>query len=220
MRICPPVFRVLMVGFLDAVLGAGIALGCPFCDQGGFYYEDGLNLSVADVTAGKVPASSLPPPPAIPAIAIPPAPLSPPAFPAVKKGADGFWRVGFEHLASFTFTAPTDPAAIPPGSVEKIPANVRALDGKRVCVSGYMLPLKMENGLVREFLLIRSPMVSCYGVVPAPNEWVVVKMKGKPTVTMMAVPLNFYGTLHIGAVYENEMFSGLYALEGEKVSVN
>jgi hypothetical protein len=96
---------------------------------------------------------------------------------------------------------------------------VRALDGKRVAVTGFMLPVKIENGLAKEFLLIRSPMMCCYGVTPATNEWVVVKMKGKGVAPTMDVPLNFYGTLHVGVVIEEKMFAGLYELDGEKISV-
>lgn len=219
MKIRNTAFLALAAGFLH--LGLGVAVGCPFCEEGGgMYYErNNMDYSVADVIAPKMAAATLAPPVA-PASVTSPLPSAPPAFPEVKKGTDGFWRVGFEHLASFAFTPPDDATPLKPGSVEMIPAKVQALDGKRVCVSGYMLPLKMENGFVREFLLIRNPMMCCYGVVPAMNEWVVVKMKGQPTVTMMDVPLNFYGTLHVGAIYENKVFEGLYELDGEKVSVN
>jgi hypothetical protein len=60
----------------------------------------------------------------------------------------------------------------------------------------------------------------CYGVRPKPNEWIVVKMKGKGVVPAMDVPLNFYGTLHVGQLYEQNMFAGLYQMDGEKVSAN
>jgi hypothetical protein len=63
-------------------------------------------------------------------------------------------------------------------------------------------------------------MMCCYGIMPAPNEWVVVKMNGPGTVAMMDTPLNFYGTLRVGEIYEDNMFSGIYRLDGEKVSVN
>jgi len=152
---------------------------------------------------------------------IPPASSPAAAFPELVKDPNGFLRVSFEHLASFSFVPPPEGTPMKPGSVEMIPANVRALDGQRVCVGGYMLALKMENGLVREFLLIRNPMTCCYGTPPAMNEWVVVRMKSEPILTTMDdVPLTLYGTLHVGAVYDDKAFSGLYELDGEKVTVN
>ncbi len=165
----------------------------------------------------------------------------PDVFPELKKNTEGYWLVDFRHLASFTFEAiqvptPAKPDGAKPGgslqpdavmadllgqvgSVNRIPPEVQALEGKRVAISGYMLPVNFdEKGFVKEFLIIRSPMVCCYGVAPRLNEWVVVKMdsKAKKIVPMMDVPLDFYGTLHVGEKYEGGVFTGLYRLEGEK----
>lgn len=146
----------------------------------------------------------------------------PPVFPELKQGPDSYWIVDFRHLASFAFAQPTPDAPPKPGSIEGIPPTVRALEGKRVCISGYMLPLSMDDhsSLVKEFLIIRSPMVCCYGVAPKPTEWVVVKMKDKGIADTMDVPMTFYGTLHVGQIYEDGAFAGLYRLDGEKVSKN
>lgn len=169
------------------------------------------------------------------------APKPPDVFPELKKNSEGYWLVDFRHLASFTFEAlqaptPAKSDSAKPGtlqadavmadllgqvgSVNRIPPEVQALEGKRVSISGYMLPVNFdEKGFVKEFLIIRSPMVCCYGVAPRLNEWVVVKMdpKAKKIVPMMDVPLDFYGTLHVGEKYEGGVFTGLYRLEGEKI---
>jgi hypothetical protein len=145
------------------------------------------------------------------------APVASSAFPAVTQNADGVSNVGFEHLASYAYPMPTDSNQPKPGSTDGIPGKVRELDGKRVCIEGYMLPMKLNDGLVNEFLLIRSPMVCCYGAIPATNEWVVVKMK-TGTSPVMDVPIKLYGTLHVGAVYQDTSFAGLYAVDGEKVA--
>jgi hypothetical protein len=145
------------------------------------------------------------------------APITSSAFPAVTQSADGVSNIGFEHLASYAYPMPSDSNQPKPGSTDGIPGKVRELDGKRVCIEGYMLPMKLNDGLVNEFLLIRSPMVCCYGAIPATNEWVVVKMK-TGTSPVMDVPIKLYGTLHVGAVYEDTSFAGLYAVDGEKVA--
>jgi hypothetical protein len=145
------------------------------------------------------------------------APVASTNFPAVTQTTDGYFNVGFEHLASYAYPMPTDANQPKQGSVDGIPDKVRELDGKRVCVEGYMLPMKLSDGLVNEFLLIRSPMVCCYGAVPMTNEWVVVKMK-TGTSPVMDVPIKLYGTLHVGAVYQDTSFAGLYAVDGEKVA--
>jgi hypothetical protein len=165
-----------------------------------------------DSAASTPPATKLPQLPNIDDILKPP--------PEIKQGADGYWGVSFANLASFDFTPPPENAAPKPGSKSDIPASIVALDGKRVRLSGYMLPIKMEDGLVKEFLLIRSPMMCCYGVTPKPTEWVVVKMKGKGAAPAMDVPLHFYGTLHVGVMVEQNVFTGIYRMDGEKVGVN
>ncbi|HSY54654.1 MAG TPA: DUF3299 domain-containing protein [Opitutaceae bacterium] len=140
-------------------------------------------------------------------------------FPELKQDPGGYWLVDFRHLASFDFEAPAPDAPVKQGSLDGIPANVRTLDGRRVCISGYLLPIT-DGGEspVQECLIIRSPMVCCFGVAPRANEWVLVKIKAKDMPTTMDVPLNFYGMLHVGQIYEDHTFAGLYLLDGEKAS--
>ena len=133
----------------------------------------------------------------------------------------GYLKLGFEQLASYTFVPPAfdpaaNPQAKPPTGEEQIPAAVKAWSGKKAILTGFMVPVKMDKGLVTEFLLMRNTMACCYGAVPAMNEWVVVKMK-KGVQPMMDVPVAFYGELKVGALFENGYMTGLYELEGEKM---
>jgi hypothetical protein len=135
---------------------------------------------------------------------------------------NGYLRLGFDKLGSYKFVAPAfDPAADPnkplPTGEEQIPDYVKAWNGRKAIVTGFMLPTKMANGLVTEFLLVKDPMMCCYGVVPAMNEWVVVHMP-KGTKPLMDVPISFYGELKIGAIFENGYLSGIYLLDGEKMA--
>jgi hypothetical protein len=123
--------------------------------------------------------------------------------------------VGFDKLASFEFTAPESEAAAP-AAEKQIPDRVRELDTKEVTVTGFMLPVKMDGGLVTEFLLVKDPMLCCYGVMPKVNEWVVVKMVGKGVPPMMDIPITFQGQLKVGQIYEGGYLTGLYLLKGEK----
>ena len=167
----------------------------------------------------------------------------PPGFPDLQQDADGYWAVGFQHLASFSFgrhkvpdpdTAllnhgarlallvpdDSDQVELPtePGQSGTIPDNVRALDGRRVRIAGYMLPVKVENGLVKECLLLRNQMMCCYGRRPELNEWVVVRFAGDGVPARMDTPLAFYGTLHVGERFEDHVFTGLYELAADKIS--
>jgi len=134
---------------------------------------------------------------------------------------DGYLKLGFDRLASYKFVPPAfdpavDPKAVPPTGEEQIPGEVKSWSGQKVLVTGFMMPVKMEKGLVTEFLLLKDPMMCCYGTVPNINEWIVVKMT-KGVAPLMDVPIAFYGVLKIGAMFENGYLSGIYQLEGEKM---
>jgi len=135
---------------------------------------------------------------------------------------NGYLKLGFEQLASYGFTPPAfdptaDAKAVPPTGEEQIPAAVKAWNGKKAVVTGFMVPVKMEKGLVTELLLMRNTMACCYGSVPNMNEWVVIKMQ-RGVQPLMDVPVSFYGSLKVGAMFENGYMTGLYELDGEKMA--
>ena len=124
-------------------------------------------------------------------------------------------KLGFDQLASFEFVAPEDPAKSAAAEAQ-IPARVREFNDKKVLVTGFMLPVKMNGGLVTEFLLVKDPMLCCYGVMPNMNEWVVVRMVQGGVKPLMDVPITFEGTLSVGQLYEGGYLTGLYLLKGDK----
>lgn len=223
--------------------------GCPFCQgpRGGRFDDPNMPPPAHRPDNETTPNAPIPVPPALPApvvtaptitAAMASAAANQPtvtkeqaaAFAAqsstvradlsFKKAPDGYWSVDFGQLASFVFDLPVPGAAPTPGSVDRIPAPLRKLDGQRVRLSGFMLPIRVAGGVTTEFLIVRSPLVCCYGVTPAPNEWVCVKMIGQGVPMQMDTPLQFSGTLHVGEIFENNFFVGLYRLDADKVSVN
>lgn len=123
--------------------------------------------------------------------------------------------VSFETLSSYTFT-PADDQAKAPAAEAQIPATVKELDAKKVTVTGFMLPVKMSEGLVTEFLLMKDPSMCCFGSTPKVTEWVIVKMVGKGVQPLMDVPITFEGTFKVGQLYEGGYLAGLYLLQGER----
>lgn len=128
---------------------------------------------------------------------------------------DGYENVGFDKLASYNYTPPETETAKP---AEPIPDRIKAFDQKKVAVTGFMLPTKMDKGLVTEFLLVKDPMMCCYGVMPKINEWIVVKMVGGGVKPLMDIPITFEGKLKVGEMFENGYLTGLYLLEGDKMA--
>lgn len=140
-------------------------------------------------------------------------PSSPPAV------EDGYLKLGFDRLSAFKYVAPTDPVAdgaTPPASDNgQIPASVKAWNGKKAMITGFMLPTKLENGKAVEFLIMANQMACCYGTVPNMNDWVVVRMPaGVPVV--QDVPISFYGVLKVGAMYQNGYLTGIYEMDADR----
>ncbi len=160
------------------------------------------------------------PPAATPAPVPVPAPLPAPAAPAVKpreaalEQVGAYTRAGFDALGAFPCLTDDRSAT---DILQQIPARIRQLDGRQVLVRGFMLPLKVEQGRTTEFLLLSDPSLCCYGVMPAPNHWIIVRLpKGTPL--LMDVPLEFSGRLRVGPAYEQGMLAGIYQLDDARLA--
>jgi hypothetical protein len=140
-----------------------------------------------------------------------------------KTGTGGeYSAVGFDKLASYNFDVPDDGpvtnlTAGPDKADEQIPTAVKAFNRKKVSIKGFMLPLKVENGSVTEFLILKDQSMCCYGNVPKITEWVSVKTAGKGVKPIMDVPVSIEGTLHVGAMRENGYLVGIYQMDGDKM---
>jgi len=79
----------------------------------------------------------------------------------------------------------TTPSGLPP-EADDIPVTppveigfpdaVRKMDGQKVQIEGYMIPLKFDDGKVKSFFLSRYMMGCCFGVLPKANEIIEVEM--------------------------------------------
>lgn len=55
---------------------------------------------------------------------------------------------------------------------ELIARRVDGLDGQRVSVTAYALPVAFEGARARRVLLVADPFGCCYGQVPEPTAWI------------------------------------------------
>ncbi|HVZ80419.1 MAG TPA: DUF3299 domain-containing protein [bacterium] len=150
------------------------------------------------------------------------------------------YRVGFEALASFPCeitdvsqgtslsqddTNRGDPFEKKPASKKKrtydIPAPIRTLNGQKVEVVGFMIPMATDKEKVSSFILAQSRMTCCYGVTPKLNQWIYVKMvPGSEIEGIMDVPVTVHGTLDIGREFDEENGGWcLYRMSSDRVKV-
>jgi hypothetical protein len=174
--------------------------------------------NAAPVTASPIPHTKPVSAPAVIAAAV--SPKAPEPKPASNDG--GYQTVGFDKLASYNFEvlddAPvTNLNAGPDKADDQIPARVKAFNEKKVSIRGFMLPLKVDNGKVTEFLIMKDQSLCCYGATPKINEWVSVKIGGRGIKPIMDQPVSMLGTLHVGAMRENGYLVGIYHMDGDKL---
>jgi hypothetical protein len=133
-------------------------------------------------------------------------------------------KLRFNTLSSFTYTvrlAPPDPGGRPNlVTDDKIPLIIRALDGRRVAVTGYVMPLRTQGRGVTQFLLARDQLSCCFGPNPQMNHYIYVTMpRGdfRPRVFSLATVT---GTLHVGELMKQGVLQSIYQLDAEKVEMN
>jgi hypothetical protein len=136
--------------------------------------------------------------------------------------------VPWTTLSHFPYETPdieelgnSHPASGPKKEKFQIPDFVRRLDGARVAVVGFMIPLALNDAgdKTTSFILSRSQATCCYGITPRMNEWMYVEMdKGKSADAAMDLPITVFGTLSVGAQIKESNWT-LYRMTADKVSI-
>lgn len=132
----------------------------------------------------------------------------------------GFIRLGYDKLSSFKFDvyevySETNSGRALVKSDDVIPPQVKAYDGKRVAVTGYILPLRTRRGLVTEFLLLRDQGTCCFGARAQINHFIRVRYPaglkhGEP------VPWKVSGTIRVGEIHVQGYLTGIYRMDAEQ----
>lgn len=135
---------------------------------------------------------------------------------------EGEYRpVGFRFLSKFDYdpflimdATPEEYAKLP----QQIPEEVRALNGKKVQVGGFMVPVEFAKDNIRTFLLVKNRMMCCFGAAVSMNDWVYVTMKeGKSAEFHQDVLVKVSGVLEVGEKIEDGMVMSIYRLTGESI---
>lgn len=138
------------------------------------------------------------------------------------EGAEAY-RLGFDKLSAFPYTivdAGTGASAQEIEAIRKkdrVPDWIRLYHNQRVSLTGYLMPLQMENGLAKKFVLMKDVTTCCYGATPNMNDYVVVTMRSGGVRPVQDVPVELLGTLRVEEKYENGYVTSLFQMDGEKM---
>ncbi len=131
---------------------------------------------------------------------------------------DGRLLIRYRHLSldaldDFEFEAVMD--SLMAGEI-RFPEEVAALDGQRVEITGYMIPVEWKRREVTEFMLVRDLLACCFGGAPQPDEWTHVSMEeGEGSPYFPFVPVTVQGTLHIEGIDDGAGYAaGCFRLRG------
>lgn len=122
------------------------------------------------------------------------------------KGIDGI--LSFEEISSWTYE----------DGLKGMPAELDKLDGKKVLMTGFMLPIDVVEN-IKEFLLVESLWSCCYGQPPDINGVVRVILQGGKRTDYEFDPIKLVGTFRIQPTIEDGFCVDVFQLEVERVEV-
>jgi hypothetical protein len=118
----------------------------------------------------------------------------------------------FERLSGFTVPDPGEAETF------NVPPEIRKLNGRRVAITGYMIPLDFEEDGTSRFILLRDAPEELEDKVPRVNEWIDVTVAGGRRVPYHpGRPVEVTGQLEVREETDNGNAIGLYFLAAEEV---
>lgn len=133
--------------------------------------------------------------------------------------SDEILLVNFDDLADFDYEPPTiDEIENGSERPQQIPDEILELDRHRVEVEGYMVPMEVEKGKVKSFILSRTLSGCCFGDMPNILEWIDVRMaEGKSADYVPYAPVLVIGRLSVGEVVDEYGITSVYRMTAESV---
>lgn len=131
-------------------------------------------------------------------------------------GKNGKYKsISFSKLSSFEYIEPKIEEAKESSS---IPEEILALNGKKVSLSGFMLPYQVDtNGNVSQFSLNGNYDMCYFGAPVSINEWVMVNINDNQKVKYTHLPITVFGTFEVGEEYKDGEVSSVYRLNLERL---
>jgi hypothetical protein len=144
---------------------------------------------------------------------------------AIANSGTDFATVTFDTLGGYYYEIPNleAPPKADPKVVQKpkeqIPAPIKNLTGRKIAVQGFMVPIKIEKGATKSFLLVKDQSLCCYGRMPRMNEWISVKMsEGKAAKFIGDQPVTVFGKIDVGEEIDKGEVLSIYRMEADDVA--
>lgn len=129
-----------------------------------------------------------------------------------------YQEITFNELSSYQWYTPkpNEPVNQMLLDQNKIPDEVKSLNGKKVSVAGFMLPFSSGDEITQ--FAINGNQDMCYFGAPTNiNDWVVVQMKPGKKAPYTHRPITIYGILEVGEEFKDGELVSLYRMEADAV---
>lgn len=137
--------------------------------------------------------------------------------------ADNYETINFRQLSDYEYYTPLPNEPVNQEKLQKneIPESIKALNGKKVAIKGFMLPADVDDdGKSAQFALNGNYDMCFYGAPTQINDWVIVTMPANKKAFFSHNPLTVYGTIEVGEKMDGGELVSLYRIEADSVGNN
>jgi hypothetical protein len=99
-----------------------------------------------------------------------------------------------------------------------IPDEVKALDGKYIELTGFMMPIN-ETENITKFIVVNALWGCCFGQAPAVNHVIIVTMEPGKAIDFYPDPITVTGRFSVGETREEGYLVSIFRMQGTKVVV-
>jgi hypothetical protein len=99
----------------------------------------------------------------------------------------------------------------------KLPPEILALDGKRVRITGFLVPILNVGGHIREFFITASQSSCCFGTAPRLFDFIDAAMPQGTDAKYTGDPAVFEGVLHVRKTPAEDEWIPLFTMDAEYV---
>jgi hypothetical protein len=133
---------------------------------------------------------------------------------------EGHEVVRFTALSGFEWMPEGLDEVVASRGMATIPRTVQRLDGRRVFIKGFMLPMEGDAHGVTLFMLNANVDMCYFGAPVRPNDWILVRMKPGAAAEYTHRPTAVWGRLEVGASIEAGRVTSLYRLVDAEARVD
>jgi hypothetical protein len=104
------------------------------------------------------------------------------------------------------------------GGADPLPPEIRKLDGRKIIIEGYMMPIDFDKGKIQMFLLTRNMMGCCYADSFKITDVIKVqRADGKPVSYLQMARVT--GTLEVGEEKDSEGYiESVYRIKADDLA--